>query len=146
MTSQLFHPYRRPAEESELSNEVRQLLSSELGISELNRESNIMRSLIELDKPQRRLLDWYKRTVVVDADDKKRSVAVVCGVLRTIMENVRSQNGGNFYSGNLIKAGSYVVKTKIGKADEFDWLLPLNAKARRDARGHCVLVKKIVTI
>ena len=152
-TYELFHPYKRPkTEESQLSCEDRQNRSS-VGSGDLNRvpENRSARSILEsivLEwEQQRNLLDWYKRTVTVDADDKKRSVAVVCHTLRTIMDNVRSQDGGYFYSANLLKAGSYAVKTKIGKADEFDWLLPLNATAQtHNLRRFSISIIKVVSI
>ena len=151
-THELLHPYKRPkTEESQLSCEGRQNLSS-VGSGALNRvpENRSARFILEsimLEASRRRtnLLDWYKRTVTVDADDKKRSVSVVCHTLRTIMDNVRSQDGGYFYSANLLKAGSYAVKTKIGKADEFDWLLPLNATAQTYKRRFSVSILKVVT-
>ena len=149
MTDQIrFSPYKRPKTEgSEVSCEDRQILNS-IGLGHIHcvPANSSLHFMLEENRRQRRLLDWYKRTVVVDADDKKRSVAVVCDTLRTIMDHVRSQDGGYFYSTNLLKAGSYAVKTKIGKADEFDWLVPLNAMALRDTRGYGVMVLKIVIV
>lgn len=46
------------------------------------------------------------------------------------MEYVQSQPEGDIYQTDVQKAGSHAVKTKIGKADEFDWIIPLNVKPK----------------
>ena len=78
---------------------------------------------------QNHLLAFYDNEVQVKSEDRKTSVATVRDTLFEIMENVRNQPGGDFYSPNLRKAGSHAGKTKIGKADEFDWNIPMNINA-----------------
>lgn len=68
----------------------------------------------------------YEKHVAVQPDDRKESVKVVKGTMDKIMHHVRGQEGGKYYSPNLVTAGSYASKTKIGKADEFDYVVPLN--------------------
>ena len=70
--------------------------------------------------------EFYENNVKVKKDDRKESVATVRETLSTIMEHVRRQTGGEIYNPGLRKAGSHAVQTKIGKADEFDWSVPLN--------------------
>ncbi|XP_045193084.2 cyclic GMP-AMP synthase-like [Mercenaria mercenaria] len=70
--------------------------------------------------------NFHKSKVAVNKDDKKSSVQIVDGTLRQIMDHVRKSEGGHIYCPNAVKAGSYPVKTKIGKADEFDTNIPCN--------------------
>lgn len=90
----------------------------------------------QVPRRQEHLLSLYSQYVTVDKADKKESVAVVCDILAKLMAHVRSQNGGHLYSAHLLKAGSYAIKTKIGKADEFDWLIPLNVIVRKRSSGY----------
>lgn len=77
---------------------------------------------------QRYLTNFYKHHIAVKKEEMKDSVAVVKDIMGKIMEHVRSQKDGKFFSQNLVKAGSYAVKTKIGKPNEFDYNVPLNVK------------------
>ena len=78
---------------------------------------------------QNHLMEYYLNAVQVKNADKKASVETVRDTLSEIMENVIRQPDGDIYSPSLRKAGSHASKTKIGKADEFDWAIPLNLKA-----------------
>ena len=77
-------------------------------------------------KLQEYMEEFYENNVKVNKDDRTKSVATVRETLSTMMAYVRSQPGGEFYNPGLTKAGSHAVHTKIGKADEFDWGVPLN--------------------
>ena len=78
------------------------------------------------DARQTHLLEFYRDKVQVDSEDKKVSSAIVRDTLKEIVEHVKTQPGGEWYSLVLQKAGSYAIGTKIGRADEFDWIVPLN--------------------
>ena len=78
---------------------------------------------------QNHLMEYYRSVVQVKTEDRKASVGTVRDTLSEIMENVIRQPDGDIYSPSLRKAGSHASKTKIGKADEFDWAIPLNLKA-----------------
>ena len=80
------------------------------------------------DARQLYMISFHNKYAAVTKDDRKASVATVKGVLDQIMKNVRDQKGGKVFSSDLVKAGSHAVKTKIGKADEFDWNVPLNTR------------------
>lgn len=74
--------------------------------------------MVQEPRRQEHLLNLYSQYVTVNKADKKECVAVVCDILAKLMAHVRSQDGGHLYSANLLKAGSYAIKTKIGKVDE----------------------------
>ena len=78
---------------------------------------------------QNHLMEYYRNAVQVKTADRKASVETVRDALSEVMENVIRQPDGDIYSQSLWKAGSHASKTKIGKADEFDWAIPLNLKA-----------------
>ena len=80
------------------------------------------------DARQLYLTNYHAAHAKVNKDDMKESVAVVKDTMGKIMDHVRGQEDGKVYSPNLVKAGSYAVKTKIGKANEFDYNVPLNVK------------------
>lgn len=63
---------------------------------------------------------FNKSKIAISKDDKKASVRIVDDTLKEIMGHVTKADGGHIYCANVAKAGSYPVKTKIGKADEFD--------------------------
>ncbi|KAK3108553.1 hypothetical protein FSP39_010533 [Pinctada imbricata] len=75
----------------------------------------------------------YIRTILdekaaVKNQDRKESIAIVKEKVEKIMDCVRKLEGGKIYLPDLRKAGSSSVKTKIGKADEFDMNITLNLK------------------
>lgn len=72
--------------------------------------------------------EFYKTKVMVDKDDRKKSVGVCRDLLNNIMDNVRKQKGGEIYSSDIRKAGSHATGTKVKKADEFDVNIPLTLK------------------
>lgn len=73
-------------------------------------------------------LNLLLKQLVVDKEDKKQSKGIQKDIVTKIMENVRSQQGGEIYSADVRKAGSSAVKAKIGKADEFDLNIPMHIK------------------
>ena len=94
------------------------------------------------DARQTHLLKFYRDKVQVDPEDKKVSSAIVRATLKEIVEHVKTQPGGEHYSLVLEKAGSYAIGTKIGRADEFDWIVPLNVRpAYRVDLGRCLTFK-----
>lgn len=137
---------KRSKIDTALTLEERKLFAS-LGYGNIHYipRNTVLFYMLQEKRRQRKLVDYYKRFVAVDKADKRECVAIVRETLKTIMDNVRSQPGGQFYSGNLLKAGSYAVKTKIGKADEFDWLVPVHAVAKRQSRVFSGLVFKAVS-
>lgn len=80
------------------------------------------------DARQNYLTNFRDKHVVVKGDDMRASVAVVKDNMDKIMAHVNKSEDGKIYSTNLTKAGSAAVKTKIGKADEFDYTVSLNVK------------------
>ena len=117
------HPRIMPQTQNQNSSSVtnKKLVSNGLMQNSIKSSSNEAR--------QNHLLAFYDNEVQVKSEDRKASVATVRDTLFEIMENVRNQPGGDFYSPNLRKAGSHAGKTKIGKADEFDWNIPMNIQA-----------------
>ncbi|XP_045193095.2 uncharacterized protein LOC123549237 isoform X2 [Mercenaria mercenaria] len=74
-----------------------------------------------LHKKRRRTVEEiYAKEVNIDKTEKKKSVEHVNDILTKIMAHVHRQQGGDIYCPNYVKAGSFPVNTKIGKADEFD--------------------------
>lgn len=71
-------------------------------------------------KRKKKIDDFFASKIDIDKSEKKASVKIVDGVLSKIMSHVKGQSGGDIYCPNHVKAGSYPVNTKIGKADEFD--------------------------
>lgn len=68
----------------------------------------------------------YKKNVALSKWDKKASVEKVDGILGKIMVHVTKSDGGHIYDRNIRKAGSFPIKMKIGKADEFDMQILVN--------------------
>ena len=64
--------------------------------------------------------NFHKNKIAISKDDKKKSVENVDKTLRLIMGHVKKSEGGEIYCPNAVRAGSFPVKTKIGKPDEFD--------------------------
>jgi hypothetical protein len=81
------------------------------------------------------LHDFHKRKIAINNSSKKDFVKLVDGTLRKIMKHVMNSKGCNIYCQNLVRAGSFKEKTKIGKADEFDtyivcYIIPDNIRTR----------------
>ncbi|XP_053401523.1 uncharacterized protein LOC123549236 [Mercenaria mercenaria] len=90
----------------------------------------------ERDKRKRFIDDMYDR-LSLDAEDKKRSRAYVDKILGEIISHVRKQEDGKIYGHQIVKAGSYPINAKIGKADEFDTNILLNLEPKCvDRSGH----------
>lgn len=90
-------------------------------------------------KRKKEIDEFYKSKIDINKDEKKASVKIVDDTLFKIMSHVQHQKGGEIYCPNHIKAGSYPVNTKIGKADEFDTNIPLklgkkDVSVRRDGK------------
>lgn len=79
---------------------------------------------------QRQLESRYTSSTVVPKDDQRKSVKAVHHRVDKIMHHVRQQDNGHIYGNELRNAGSHSTKTKIGKADEFDFNIPLNIKGK----------------
>lgn len=80
-------------------------------------------------KRQKHLMEMYENQIRVKFEDREKSLATMNKTLSTIMEHVLSQPGGDIYQTDLRTAGSHATKTQIGKADEFDWIIPLHVKS-----------------
>lgn len=72
-------------------------------------------------------LDKIFSQLAPDKDDKQASKRLVDYTLKFLLghDNLLL-NGDQIYSQQFIYRGSYPEKTKIGKADEFDVIIPLN--------------------
>ena len=99
-------------------------------LNQHQKDTNHSRTDVGTSKEARQvyLSNYHDVHARVNKDDMKESVAVVKETMGKIMEHVRNQEDGKIYSPNMVKAGSYAVKTKIGKANEFDYNVPLNVK------------------
>ena len=67
----------------------------------------------------------YKKKVMVDEKDRKESVNEM-KKLDEIFTHIRGKKGGEKYGSDRRKAGSHATKTKVHKADEFDFNIALN--------------------
>lgn len=77
-------------------------------------------------KARQAYMDAFLKQIVVDEGDQKQPMALVKDTVDQIIKHIRKQDGGELYLANVRKAGSYAVKGKVGKADEFDTNIPLN--------------------
>ena len=74
------------------------------------------------------LQKFYDMHVQVDEDDKKKCRNLTWETIKNILTDVRMQDGEkSVYSVQPEKAGSYSIDAKVGKADEFDWIVPVKA-------------------
>lgn len=74
------------------------------------------------------LQKFYDMRVKVDEKDNKKCRKRTWETIKEILSDVRVQDGENsIYSGQPEKAGSYSIDAKVGKADEFDWIVPVKA-------------------
>lgn len=79
--------------------------------------------------PRQEYLDEIVSKLALQKLDKQASKRLVDDTLKTLLRSVALLENGDqipLYSQQFINAGSYPVKTKIGKADEFDVIVPLN--------------------
>lgn len=99
-------------------------------LSQHQRDTNHTQTDVRTPKEARQLYlsNYHEVHARVSKDDMKESVAVVRDTMGKIMEHVRNQEDGKIYAPNMVKAGSTAVKTKIGKANEFDYNVPLNIR------------------
>ena len=89
-----------------------------------NTTSSILRSLTILNR--KKYLDNIFKEITLDKADKQRSKRLVDCTLKSIID--RCARG--IYKRQYIDAGSYPVKLKINKADEFDVNIPLNIEVK----------------
>lgn len=74
----------------------------------------------ETSRAMEYLDNFHKKYIALSKADKKASVGIVEKTVRDMMDHVKKSDGGDIYCLNILKAGSYPTKTKIGIADEFD--------------------------
>lgn len=82
-------------------------------------------------KKRRRYVDEMLDKVSLDDDDKKKSRAYADEVLTDLISHAREQQFGEIYGHQIVKAGSYPINAKIGKADEFDTNIIFNVEPTR---------------
>lgn len=76
---------------------------------------------VESLKERRRSIDELeKESIAIDKLEQRNANTEYSYNLRKIVDHIRTQESGKIYSADFRKAGSYSMKTKVGKADEFD--------------------------
>ncbi|KAK3592748.1 hypothetical protein CHS0354_016504 [Potamilus streckersoni] len=77
---------------------------------------------------ERYLLYYYRVKSDVKPEDKDASFEFARSRLLKILSDVRKQEGGEIFKCELRNAGSNATELKIGKADEFDFNIPVDVK------------------
>ena len=94
------------------------------------------------------LKQLYEKKVKVKKADQIKSRQVTDATLKRILKEIRKEDGGELYSLRFIKAGSHPAGTKIKKADEFDYNVPLtivgNIDVKEDGRVPYAIVDETV--
>ncbi|KAL3836106.1 hypothetical protein ACJMK2_021559 [Sinanodonta woodiana] len=82
----------------------------------------------KLKSMQRYLENYYRIKSDVKPEDKSASFEFVRSKILQILSDVRKQEGGEIFKCELRNAGSNANELKIGKADEFDFNIPVEVK------------------
>ncbi|XP_060556587.1 uncharacterized protein LOC132717178 isoform X2 [Ruditapes philippinarum] len=85
----------------------------------------------EFSNRKKNLLDNIFEKIALDKVDRQHSKRLVDRTLKSITSKFDRFQGGGIYRRQYIDAGSYPVKLKINKADEFDVNIPLNIDVKR---------------
>lgn len=93
----------------------------------IDRDDNI----ISLKERRRSIDELEKESIAIDKNEKRNANTEYSYYMRKIVDHIRKLKYGKIYSADFRKAGSHSVKTKIGKADEFD----TNLKLMIDVKG-----------
>ncbi|XP_060592409.1 uncharacterized protein LOC132747111 [Ruditapes philippinarum] len=90
--------------------------------AKLQRSNSIDRDdRVDSTKERRRSIsEMEKDEIAIDKNEKKNANAEYSYVMKKIINHVRTYSKGDIYSADIHLAGSNLVKTKVGSADEVD--------------------------